>query len=42
MKLGGRIDSFNKFLVESNKFNQLHLSTLITETREAIDSSENS
>ena len=42
IKLGGRISSSSKFLIDSNEFDKLHLSTLITETREAIDSSENS
>lgn len=42
IKIGGRIDSARKLIIETEENNKMYLSTLITETREAIDSCENS
>ncbi len=42
LKIGGRVNYLNNLLIESQENSNLVLSTLITETREAVDSSENS
>lgn len=42
IRLGLRLTKDNKILIESDENIKEHLATLITETREAVDSSENS